>query len=222
MTQKLRPFSILFKALIILLSLTGILDRAGLFSGHPSGETLFSFTSLSNGGILIITLVALVKEASSRPDAGRRFPSVRAAGVMMMTSVMVIYHLVLLPQKLAENPAYQIFTYGNLAAHYLVPLATLADWLMFDKKGRVSRRMPLFFALVPVGYFVVASLYGFLGPQIPGKGTSYVYFFIDWERQGPAGVLRWVALILGAILALGYGVCLLDHLLGKRAPSSAG
>ena len=206
-------FSRLFKVLLAIVALSGILDRAGFFSGDWQLHTLYSFTSISNAYILGITIFALVRTPKEfRPSLA----ALRYVGVVMILITGFVYHFALLPNKLAENPDYLIFTFGNIAAHYVVPAATLLDWLVFDRKGRVSKWLPAVCAGVPLLYFVGASLYGYLGSRIPGKDTAYPYFFMDWGELGAAGVLKWVSVILLVVLFLAYSVYAVDYLAGKR------
>lgn len=216
MDNKMKYFSAIYKSILAVVTLFGVLDRAGVFSGDRQLYTLFSLTSISNLYIMVISLFSIKAALMPLDNASPVFSRFRSVGIMMMLAVGILYHVILLPQKIIENPDYQIFTYGNIVAHYIVPAGIIADWLIFDTKGKISKFDPLLFASVPLGYFIIASIYGFLGRNIPGKSTSYVYFFMDWNALGFAGVTIWVSKLLALILLLGYLVYFADYWLAKR------
>lgn len=207
--------SVLYKIVLSIAVLIAVLDRAGIFNVNKQLQTLYSFTTISNCYIIAIALITALKVLTSGNISSilLRF---RYIGVMMILITGVIYHFILLPQKIAENPNYQIFTYGNIVAHYIAPIITFLDWLLFDKKGSITKWEPLIFTSVPLAYFVFASIYGYYGSTIPGKETSYAYFFMDWDALGFTGVMGWVFAILGCILLLTYIVYFLDYLLAKK------
>lgn len=216
MTSKKNCLSVIYKAVLSISILAAVIARSGIFSSTRQLQTLFSFTTLSNCYVATVALIIAYKILTSG-NIGARLLRFRHIGVMMILITGLIYNLILLPQKISENPNYQIFSYGNIVTHYAAPVLTFFDWLLFDKKGSISKWEPLACTSVPFAYFVLASIYGYFGSTIPNKETSYVYFFMDWGQLGFAGVMKWVLLIFGCILALTYLVYLLDYLLAKKA-----
>lgn len=212
--KKMLP--ILWRIVFSVVILTAILDRAGIFSGVLQLQTLYSFTSISGAYILVITLITLLSTILFNGNVSERITKARAIGVMMIIITGLVYHFVLLPEKIAENPIYQVFTYGNIGAHYITPICMFMDWLLFDEKGKISKREPLICSVVPFAYFVIFSIYGYYGPTIPGKDTSYVYFFMDWENLGSVGVIKWAVFLLICILCLTYLVYFIDRTLAKK------
>jgi len=207
---------ILWRIVFSVVILTAILDRAGIFSGVLQLQTLYSFTSISGTYILAITLITLLSTILFNGNVSERVSKARAIGVMMMIITGLVYHFVLLPEKIAENPFYQVFTYGNIGAHYITPICMFADWLLFDEKGKISKWEPLICSVVPFAYFVIFSIYGYYGATISGKDTSYVYFFMDWGNLGAVGVIKWAVFLLICILCLTYLVYFIDHTLAKK------
>lgn len=196
--------------------IAGILHRAGIFSPLLQLHTLYSFTTISNGCVMAIMLFTTVKYRLHMKEINPRLARIRYVGVILILITGLVYHFILLPEKVAENPAYQVFTFGNIVAHYIAPIGVFVDWLLFDKKGMVTKREPLICVSVPVLYFIITSLYGYFGSAIPGKGTSYVYFFMDIGALGAIGVLKWVAVIFASILVLVYSVYALDCILANK------
>lgn len=214
-SRRLRTASILYKSVFAVLLLTGILSRAGILNGRLQLHTLYSFTTISNFCALVSTVFTLVTAFSpfavNRPTPAK----LRYIVVILMLITGIVYHFILLPDKYADNPGYQVLTYGNIVAHYIAPAGLLADWLLFDKKGLVTKWEPIICVSAPLTYFIVASVYGYYGSAIPESQSAYVYFFMDWGRLGFAGVLKWFLIIFCIILSLAYAVYVLDVLLGS-------
>lgn len=208
--------SLAYKTLLSLIILAGILMRAGLFSQSLQLQTLYSFTTISNFFVLAATATTIAKIAATGGFC-QTLANLRTIALMAILLTGLIYHFLLLPEKQATYLDYNVFAFGNIATHYIAPIGMLLDWLLFDEKGRIGKWIPLAFTAVPLLYFVAASVYGALGPNIPGKDTSYVYFFMDWGKLGAAGVLAWAALLLAGVLCLTYGIYFLDRFLAKRA-----
>lgn len=205
--------SLTYKLLFLTFIFLAILDRAGVFTQNLKLHTLYSFTTISN---VCVMLVVLFSTFNYGKNTGVRFARLNYLCLVIILITGVIYHFILLPQKVAENSAYQVFTFGNIIAHYIAPVGTLADWLLFSKKGLLSKREPLICLAIPTLYFIIASLYGYYGSTIPGKETSYVYFFMDIEKLGVLGVIAWISVILAFVLLLDYSIYALDCVLGRR------
>ena len=209
-------FFLPWRSAFILILFTAILDRAGLFNNSLNLKTFCSFTTLSSGYILLITLLDMLKVFSSNGRLDFWFSKFRALGVMVILITGLVYHLILLPHDAAEIPNYRVFTYGNIAAHYFAPAGMFFDWLLFDKKGRIGKWDPLIFVSLPVAYLILASIYAYYGPPIPGWETSFAYFFMDWNTLGVTEVIRWIAFLLVCILSLAYLIYLIDYLSAKK------
>lgn len=211
-------FKLIFSALIFL----GILDRAGIFTQSLQLHTLYSFTTISNACVMIVVLYAAFRCRLSFENLDSRFARLQYLCLIMILITGTVHHFVLFPQKVAENPAYQVFTFGNIVAHYIAPIGMLADWLLFEQKGLLSKREPLICVSVPFLYFIFASMYGYYGSTIPGKDTSYIYFFMDFGKLGITGVIAWVSAILVFVLFLAYSVFAVDCIMARRTKEKSG
>jgi len=97
--------------------------------------------------------------------------------------------------------------------HYVVPIMTLLDWLLFDEKGRMRATSPLLWTVFPLLYFSIVLLLAALT-----KGTPfYPYPFMNVSTQGLARVLVTVAWKVAFFVALGYVFVLVDRLLQKAS-----
>lgn len=204
-----------WKLLMLIILMAGNLQRVGLFSGTLSMAVFFSFTNLSNWLLIVITAISLKLQLEGK-QLTQQLWRLRVMGLFAIVVTGVVYHVWLLPQKIAENPAYEAVTFPNLVVHYIAPLAMTIDWYCFDRKGCLTVRDPFKWLLVPVGYFVSAMVYGRLMPNLTGKQTAYPYFFLDVDTLGIMGVAKWAALFSGLFFLLAYGFYRLDRYLGKQ------
>jgi len=215
-SSKKETFFLLWRSIFSLIIFTAILDRAGIFSNNLNLKTFCSFTTLSSGYILLITLLDTFKIFPFGEGFDLWFSKFRALGVMVILITGLVYHFILLPHEVAEIPNYRIFIYSNIVTHYFAPISMFLDWLFVDKKGRIGKWDPLIFTSLPITYLILASIYGYYGPPIPGWETSFAYFFMDWDTLGVTGVILWIAFLFICILSLAYFIYVIDYLLAKR------
>lgn len=105
---------------------------------------------------------------------------------------------------------------SNILLHYVVPICTVIDWLVFDEKGWFSVRTALLWLLAPLGYFVFVMNAVALGAQLGPYGARYPYFFLDVDELG-----FWTVFLTGMIMELcffllGLFWVWLDRWLAKR------
>lgn len=168
-------------------------------SGDPL-ETLWTlarfFTIISNFALAIImTAVAL----------GRRIsPFVVGGGTLAILLVGMVYAILLRGLHPLSGPA----LVANFLLHYVSPVAMAAYWLLFVPHGRLRRRAPLWWSVVPITYFGYALTRG----AIDGR---YPYPFMDVGKIGGAQTAFNAAVIAAAFVIGGYLVLWLDRQLGR-------
>lgn len=107
---------------------------------------------------------------------------------------------------------YQVLLSGNLDAtsslleHAVVPALALLDWLLIGP-GRVRQRwwLPLTWLILPICYLGVYT-------QVRNRSGQPLYPFLDPDA---ASFWRWVAIMIGVFLAVGFLVWLAGR--GRRA-----
>ena len=94
------------------------------------------------------------------------------------------------------------FDFAQMIFHYIAPLMMLFDWVLFDTKGKYSIFDPLFWAIIPVGYYIYALIY-------PGVVSVYPGVYSLYNPE----------LILGdlvTVLVIGYILFVVDKLADKN------
>lgn len=157
------------------------------------------FTILSNGLIAVVFgAVALL---------GGRFdhPRLVAAVAAVMALVGVIFALLLQGLRTLAGATAE----ANFLLHQLNPVLVVLFWLLFTRKGALSWRDPLLWALYPLVYLAYALARG----VAEGK---YAYPFIDVSANGWVGVMSNVVVIALGFIAAAEVLVLIDRMLARR------
>ncbi len=103
--------------------------------------------------------------------------------------------------------------------HYLLPIGTLLDWLLFDPRG-VLRLTDPFLALLPAGLYTMLAWYG----ESIGCPLTAPYWFMNRTSLGASTAWSIVLGLAGGMLIVGYILYALDWLLdpGPGARKKAG
>ncbi len=104
--------------------------------------------------------------------------------------------------------------------HYLVPIMTLLDWLLFDPKGRMPAWGPFTWISLAVGYLAFVQVgVGVFGLYMGGGNTAdisrYPYTFLDPTIAGAGGVAGFSAAMVAAFIVLGFILYAIDRALGR-------
>ena len=74
---------------------------------------------------------------------------------MSITVTFLVYHFLLSPTSGDLNGLDYV---RNLMVHYIVPIMTILDYIIFDIKGIYKIIDPLLWLLIPIIYFAVIIL----------------------------------------------------------------
>jgi hypothetical protein len=133
-------------------------------------------------------------------------PGLLAGTLLNILLVGVVYGLLL--QGLHKLTAGSQL--ANILLHRVTPTLVSAFWLAFVRKGTLTWRAPLLWALYPLGYLLYALGRG----AIEGR---YPYFFINVAQIGWLQTLRNSALIALGFVIAGEALVWLDRWLARRA-----
>ena len=208
--------SFIYKLILSAIIFISILDRAGIFALTIKPYSFFSFTSISNICVLAVTLYGAFAGRRSLDDITPRFARIQYLCLIMILITGIVYSFILLPEKLANISNYKFFTIPNIVGHYIAPVGMLIDWLLFGKKGQLTKREPIICICVPLLYCFIAIIYGNIGPEIPGLNSSYVYFFMDPAVSGWSGVILWTLAMLAGIVLLTLAFYVLDRKMAHK------
>ncbi|NED58838.1 hypothetical protein G3I24_49145 [Micromonospora aurantiaca] len=180
MTPRRRLPAILLRLAVVLAVLAGIVLTA-LGPATVTGLLPY-FTIQSNLAVGVLAGYGAWCALRDRPEP----PSVlKGAVTLYITITGTVYHLVLAnpasPFAMAQPDRQPGEWWGNQLLHTVVPLLAVADWALFDRRGRLRPRYAAWWLAFPVGYLVFALVRGLIV-------GSYPYPFIDAGELGYDGV----------------------------------
>ena len=204
-----RFLSGIYKRVLALCAAIGLIWQLGLFSGAPRWGALRYYTVLVD----LLCFVYFTVDEYAVLLRGKNWWSLIKGGLTMaaVASGLVAYFV------LGQSPLALLRTgaVASLLLHYAVPLLTVLDWLLFDRKGSFRPTDPLVWAVFPNVYFLYATVRGFwLSPAF--GGSRFPYAFMDYDALGVGRVLfHWLVFNL-AFLCLGYLFWLIDWFAGGK------
>ncbi|WP_199723389.1 Pr6Pr family membrane protein [Micromonospora sp. CV4] len=171
------------------------------------------FTIQSNVAVGALAGYAGLSAWRDRPDP----PSaLRGAVTLYITITGVVYHLVLAnpasPFAMAQPDRAVGEALGNQLLHTVVPLLAVADWVLFDQRGRLRPRYAAWWLAFPLGYLGFALLRGLVV-------HAYPYPFLDVGELGYDGVAISAVFLAIAFWLLGLLLVGIDRTLSRRTPT---
>lgn len=204
-----KKIALIYRVVLIILGIYGLyLNFSGLKS-NPF-ELLHYFTILSNILVVMFFMFLIIRYGKNKD-----YPKLKGAVTMSITVTFLVFHFLLRPtmfNMIGTN--YSLFSPANLLLHYIIPIMTIFDFLLFDTKGKYKKIDPIIWLIIPFCYFIIMSINGVLGYTF-STGSHYPYFFMDWDKLGP-GVLLYVLAIIITFTILGYIYYIIDYLLSKN------
>ena len=206
MNQAKRYVSIIFKCLILLSAVTGILLQCEVGTGNFSLYSFRMFTTLSNLAVAVFYLAYLITELRmpASAESSVKFGYCKFLITMCIMLTGLVAHFML---RGMFDSMDAIAKAGLTLLHYVVPIGTLLDWLIFDVKGNTTWKMPVFAALFPIIYVAVSMI----AAQFLTGESKYPYPFLNADMLGIGAVALNIVLLAAAFLAVGYLGVAVDH-----------
>ena len=189
----------------------------GLLGVNPDGlaglagrvvDYMSAFTDLSN------IIVALVFTMLARnPDRGGRvWHAVRMDSLVMISITGLIYAIVLAPNARVEG----LEVIGNTLKHMIVPVMTVALWLIIGPRRQVTFASVFTAIVIPITWAAYTLIRGHFIEKYP-------YDFVNVVAYGLPTVLRNIAGVAALGIVLGLVFWAIDRLISGRGrtPDSA-
>lgn len=176
-----RKMSIVYKGLIPLCAVIGILLQCGFGTGNFSLYSFRMFTTLSNLAVAVFYLVYFIVEV--RKPAGAecsvKFGYCKFLITMSIMLTGLVAHFML---RGMFDDMDTIAKAGLTILHYVVPIGTLLDWLLFDVKGNTTWKMMLFATAFPIAYVTVSMI----AAQFLTGEDKFPYPFLNIDKLASA------------------------------------
>lgn len=208
-----RTASLAFKTAIAVIGTVALADAAGLFGGAYDTQFHYFFTNISNVAVVAYFWCTIVAIARGHNAHEPWHPKVKYMLMLGITVTCLVAHFMLEGGMVFVDG---VFNPQMLAVHYIVPIATIADWLLFDEKGHMSWTDPLTWPAFPIVYLIYINILvlGF-GVRVTA-GNRWPYPFLNADALGVPTVCGIIVALLVIFIALGEVYVLIDKQLAKR------
>ncbi|PTY40730.1 Pr6Pr family membrane protein [Brachyspira hampsonii] len=201
-------FSIIYKTIIIIIGIFAVFHGFFYDNLKLDIETAYYFTYQSNILVIVYFILDILNIIKKKETF---YPRFKGAVTMSITVTFLVYHFLLSPTA----DKYIGFAYiRNVIVHYIVPVMTIFDYIIFDKKGIYKVIDPILWLIIPILYFMFILIRARVGSPF-SDGSYYPYFFIDIDKYGFKTVLRNVFFITLFFAILGYIEYFIDRLFNK-------
>lgn len=208
-----RTASLAFKIFVAALGTFTLLQQLGVFKLSFDIHFVYFFTNISNILVAVYFWCDIAAILRGRDANEPWAPKLKYMTMLGITVTCLVAHFMLNGGNVFRDGKFQPHM---LVLHYIVPICTILDWILFDKKGHIGWKDPLLWPAFPLIYMV------YINVLVLGFGvwcydyTRWPYPFLNIDEMGVPAVLGVVAGLLVAFIALGYGYAFIDHQLAKR------
>ena len=202
--------SVIFKLSLFTAATLGILIQIGAFSDELNLSSLNYYTLMTNMLCAVYFFAAMIYEGKG---GGTLLPALKGAIVLGITITGLVYHFMLSGSFQMQGT----ISLSNLLLHYVVPMMSVLDWLLFSNKGHYSWKSPFVWLLLPDGYFVYAFIRVMLGAGLGYDGNRYPYPFLNVDSLGWGKVLVTGLVLNLFFVLLGFLFVMTDRFMARKA-----
>lgn len=215
---KNRTTQLVYLSMACAVGIIAMLASVGLFDGAFRWDFYIHFTNLSNYLCFAVLLTELISVIKRKEDSYISIvPRLKFVGLLAILLTFFVYNIMLAPTKSLQIN----FSIFSISLHVLMPILYVVDWVLFYER-KATWEYPLLSVVFPILYisfvFVHATCYGFNASIMNFAGTGphiYPYFFLNIDKIGVSGVVKWVAILAVAFIAVGYIMYGIDKLILK-------
>lgn len=215
-----RAASAAYKIILALVGTSALLYEVGFGYGYFRSVFFCYFTNISNIAVvayLWAAAVAALRRDSAWPEPWH--PKLKHALMLAITVTWLVAHFLLDHGGIFKGGT---FHWTSLVLHYIVPIGMILDWLLFDRKGTMSKFEPPCWIAFPLAYLacIMVGVWCFGLYVRVDDHSRWPYDFIDFDKHGVPGVALTVLLLIVGFVILGYVYMLVDHLMDRTASNT--
>lgn len=212
--MKERRISVIFKSLVIICLLTGIVLNV---INTTSITAILSYYTLQSNIICLIFFIVIMCSICLKKNYRNNeiYYLVKGGVVIAIMVTAITYQIALAPNSFQMQATNR--HWANLFVHMISPIMVLADYIIFDEKGKFKIYYPIIWLFIPLNYVIYVYNYSSRGGRFFGIGGSreFAYFFLDYNQIGYKNVILAIFSIALCILLLGYLLFFFDKKLKK-------
>ncbi len=212
---KNRIIALSFRFAAFIESFFAILAGCGLFNSKWDWANFFYYTIWTNiFAFLLFFYLAICTAVDLKKNGAAGYASykvnIHMAVTLSITLTFVVFWAVLTP---VNGPSPDILKFSNFGVHVITPLLVILDYFLFCRSGTLKLKDAFICILIPVVYFIFATILGFSGflfpPDSAGVISNFPYFFMDYYKLG-GWVILYIAVIAFIFFLAAYGMYILD------------
>lgn len=210
-----KMISIIYKAVLCIIGMFSLIATTGVLDGNLNLNIFSMFTTLSNLLCVIyfiLDIIYLIRNYNKKTLV-EWFPLLKGITTMAITLTLIVAHFIL-------KMSFSFDSFSNisfLGLHYIVPIMTILDWILFDKKGFIKVYSPIIWTIAPAAYMIVAFNSAILGSGIGVSADSkYPYYFMDIDKLGMFRVALNTLFTTVIYLGIGYIYYFIDRLMIRK------
>lgn len=172
-------------------------------------EQLSYYTILSNLLCFIVFTIITIKIIKNFKNYNNEsyLPGLKCGTTIAITVTFLVFHFILRPDFIVNgNSSIELDSINNLLVHYIVPLMTIFDWILFDKKENYKIKDLAKYSLIPVIYLIFSIIKAMFKYTF-ATGSNYPYYFLDIDKYGLFDVTRNVILITIGFFCIRRNLC---------------
>ena len=173
-------YSVAHKVLIAFFAFTGIVLQTGLTEGSFNIGVFRMFTNISNlvCGIYFAVSATVILADKKRDGGASPFPVFKGVCTMSITLTGIVAAAIVASEFDPHTPS----GIATVLLHIVTPVMIMADWLVFDKKGRWRAHSPLWWLSAPYLYFIFIMVTAQYMEQ--NSRARFPYPFLNYEQMG--------------------------------------
>jgi len=190
--------------------MTGIVLQTGLTEGRFDLGIFRMFTNVSNLGCgIYFTVCASVIAFDKNRDGGQSpVPVLKGVCTMSITLTGIVAAAIVASEFDAHTPE----GIATVLLHIVTPVLIMADWLLFDTKGRFKTTSLLWWLTAPYIYFAFIMITSVTMDK--DEILRFPYPFLNYEQMGIPMLILVVAVMTFFYIGIGYLMLIIDKKMG--------
>ena len=210
---KNRICQLMFQTVFCTLGILGIVASLGTFNYSWRGDFYVHFTNLSNYLCIGVVLAELIQTVKKQEDSYvDRLPLLKFIGVLAILLTFIVFNFILA----GDREMYLNFQINSVLFHIILPILYVVDWFLFYERGKVKITYPLLSTIFPIVYVIFIFIRAWILKFDPTVPYIYPYFFLDLDKLGTIGVIKWVILLALGFVIVGFIFYGIDRILSKN------
>ena len=210
---KNRTFQLMFQTAFCTLGFLGIIASFGTFNYVWRGDFYVHFTNLSNYLCIGVVLAELIQTVKKKEDSYvDKLPLLKFIGVLAILLTFIVFNFMLA----GDREMYLNFQINSVLFHIILPILYVLDWFLFYERGKVKITYPVYSTIFPIVYVIFIFIRAWILNFDPTVPYIYPYFFLNLDKLGVIGVIKWVMFLALGFVVLGFLFYGIDKALSKN------